>query len=218
MHYANHQVSYINTCILAHSQVINLGHRSFRFYRWTRLWLTLIINTGSDLLFEALESGALTESMMESALKTHLKTLKDATVKQANNSRSPLLVDTLVITLPNYLCGSESPRDFSTVLDYYYELLDEVWPEIRFRYAITEGEAVSTYVTQEFDDLINSIDSEPRKRVFQGMKEGDSKNLLVVDAGGSSLNMETLNLYFKSSGLEKRQSSNGSGWLRGIPP
>lgn len=49
------------------------------------------------------------------------------------------------------------------------------------------------------------------------MKEGDSKNLLIVDARGSSLNIDTLNLYFKSGSLEKRQSSNGLGWLRGIP-
>lgn len=88
--------------------------------------MAYLINTGSDLLFKAVKSGALTESLMERALKSHLKTLKDATIKQANNSRSPLLVDTLIITLPNYLCGSESPRDFSTVLDYYYKLLDEV--------------------------------------------------------------------------------------------
>ncbi|KAG6354083.1 hypothetical protein INS49_005054 [Diaporthe citri] len=66
-----------------------------------------------------------------------------------------------------------------------------------------------------YSDLLYDIDFEKRHRFFEDIVTGPHLNLMVVDGGSSSTNLEVQNSLFKDGQLHSSVSSVGNYWPPG---
>lgn len=96
-------------------------------------------------------------------------------------------------------------------------IMNLVYPEVECRYSVSEGQATVVYATANFDDPVISRIAGARAKLFDKMDKGEEGfNLLVVDGGSSSLNIQVVNLYYEDGKCTKTQTSEGNGWARGM--
>lgn len=171
------------------------------------------------MLLAAIRAKKLTKTGAYSALRAHFLMIKNAAHAQARYLGGN--VTGLVYTFPNHLCEHEHIGDFVKFHKYYDLFLDDVFSEIKpgDRHSISEGQAAALSATEAFDDPQCTIIRTAHRKVFDDLNVADGLNMLVADWGGSSLNLQTLNLYFHEDGhLIKSQQSVGHGWQDGLSP
>ncbi|KAI1733583.1 hypothetical protein F4680DRAFT_454818 [Xylaria scruposa] len=163
---------------------------------------------GSNLL-QAVEDGSVSNNMIDGALIEHFTILYESAVKHAHGQGVRIKV--VILTYPNYLCAREGSDLFDQYMAKYLSLMRDIWDKydgnIEFLTA-SEGQAVAGYVCQKFTDTDN-ISREARfEKLCRGIDKKAGLNLLVVDAGASTLNCQALSVYFDEKGRFLNSMSN----------
>ncbi|KAI0448451.1 hypothetical protein F5B21DRAFT_113037 [Xylaria acuta] len=109
-------------------------------------------------------------------------------IEQANTAK--LIIRTIVLTYPNYLCNNEQKGDFLMYKSFYLELVRPIWSEygqdITFE-MVSEGQAAALYICEPFDDPLSSFSPTRLWRTFEKLNKRDGLNLVVPDSGSSTL-------------------------------
>lgn len=175
----------------------------------------LIHGEDSSALISVLHTGLTTEEAVEDALRQYFKWLKDAAGELCADSSSRYHI--LAVTNPNYFGADEKDRDIDKFFDYYWKWADEFFPYIKERYPVSEGQAICASLTSAFSDAMSSTRVRKLQEVYSNRVSDHSLNLLVVDLGGSSLNLQMQNCEFDKLGrLLRGQSSTGPGIMTGM--
>lgn len=156
----------------------------------------------------------LTSFNMREAIREHLVLLRDQALMAARNSNVRIKV--LCVTYPNYLCDDERTCDFEKYMAFYEALLSEIWVDEQVTIEeASEGQSAAVFFTEDFHDLLG-LNRVQRRRLFRGLDTTDGLNIIVADAGSSSLNLQVQNVYLGADGrITKSQSSVFPGGLKG---
>ncbi|KAI0454747.1 hypothetical protein F5B21DRAFT_503993 [Xylaria acuta] len=148
---------------------------------------------GADLL-AAYEDGLITLTMEEDAVVSHLKLVSSMAAARAK--AASLAITQVVLTYPNFLGEREQDDDFTRYTSYYLSLMRMLWgDEVQF-HTTMEGMSLASYVCEPFHDGLASCDWAEVWRDLSNVPAVLSVNLLIVDMGGSTLNLQLLNLSF----------------------
>lgn len=102
----------------------------------------------------------------------------------------------LVLSYPNYLHTNEGEGDFDKYMDTYIGLLQPIWGDIVIETA-NEGQAIGLYICERFEDPFSDVHRGLRNRVlFDGLSGANGINLVIVDIGSSTLNVQRVTVYF----------------------
>ncbi|KAH8161101.1 hypothetical protein CIB48_g7145 [Xylaria polymorpha] len=120
--------------------------------------------------------------------------LRKAVVEVAENKE--LELKALVLSYPNYLHTNEGEGDFDKYMDTYIGLLQPIWGDIVIETA-NEGQAIGLYICERFEDPFSDVHRGLRNRVlFDGLSGANGINLVIVDIGSSTLNVQRVTVYF----------------------
>ncbi|KAI0385651.1 hypothetical protein F5Y04DRAFT_154080 [Hypomontagnella monticulosa] len=170
---------------------------------------------GNDLL-SACQDGTITREMEEDALRKHLELVRDMAIDKAQ--AGSLKIEKVVLTYPNYLCERERDRDFEHYTSYYLTLMRSLWEDDVQLYTTMEGMSLALYVCEPFEDGLASCNWPEVWRDFGEWHKDSYVNVMVVDMGGSTLNLQLLGLFFDAKNNGKMlncQSSFDPDWKLG---
>ncbi|KAI1421249.1 hypothetical protein F5Y12DRAFT_38789 [Xylaria sp. FL1777] len=178
---------------------------------------TISAMPGGDHLLQAVSECRITPDMEDDVLREHFSLLRDMAIEKANTAK--LVIRTIVLTYPNYLCNNEQKDDFPRYKLYYLELIRPIWSEydqnITFE-MVSEGQAAALYICEPFDDPLYSFSRTRLWRTFEKLNKRDGLNLVVPDSGSSTLNIQLQSVYFDDQGgVCNSQSSVGPRWRTG---
>ncbi|KAI1133248.1 hypothetical protein F5Y10DRAFT_228590 [Nemania abortiva] len=161
---------------------------------------------GGTTLRRAIRSQQINDEKIDNALVQHFDILHKSAHKQA--SEFGVEIKVVVLTYPNYLCAYEKNGDFDRYMEKYLSFMRFVWgDEVKFK-AVSEGQAAAAYICEEFYDSLGSRRGEFRQRdLFRDLDRENGLNLLIVDAGASTLNLQALSAYFSDGQLSKAMSN-----------
>lgn len=128
-------------------------------------------------------------------------------------------IGAIVLTYPNYHAG-EKDNDFDLYMDEYVALLRPIWGSYVLFEAVSEGQAGGLYICEKFEDPFGAASRKKRHdKIFQGLGVGGSElNLVVVDVGTSTINLQGLSVYFKDGDTTEIVASESNvphGWVTG---
>lgn len=150
---------------------------------------TLTNEKGSSQMFRVTQEGKLKKQEMEDATHRYVIWLRDIAENHARKCK--MTIETLSSSFPHYLCKNEGDKDFIKFIKYLDKFANELWPKVKRQYSISEGQAAAVFATNDFDDPIQGVDPDGRRELVEGLgvDESGGLNLLIVDGGGSSLNL-----------------------------
>lgn len=146
-------------------------------------------NGGPDFL-EAVGDRRINHTMIDEAVLEHFTLLRDMAVIQAN--RIKRIIQTIVLSYPNYLWQNEGPDQFQKYFAYMVYIMQIVWGdyaakhgiEINYR-SISEGQAMAVYITELFKDP--HLVREKLLKPFQGVDPKKGVIIVVVDCGSTTI-------------------------------
>ncbi|TGJ82504.1 hypothetical protein E0Z10_g6272 [Xylaria hypoxylon] len=174
---------------------------------------------GGRRLLHKIATGQITADMEDDALCQHFELLREMATK--SEIRKGVSIETVVLTYPNYLCNGEEEDDFDKYSSYYLGLIRPIWmrhkPFIHFEF-VSEGQAAALYVCEPFSDDLPSIDPMAFwKPLIEGQIEHHGLNLVVADAGSSTLNIQVQSVYFDINyNVLSSQSNVDAVWSSGV--
>ncbi|KAF2964848.1 hypothetical protein GQX73_g8729 [Xylaria multiplex] len=170
---------------------------------------------GGVTLLQAVGDGRIDEEQMTKALTQHFQQLREAVVEVAENKG--LELKALVLSYPSYLHSNEGEDDFDKYINTYIDLLRPIWGDIIIETA-NEGQAVGLYICERFEDPFSDVHRGLRNRMlFDGLSRAKGVNLVIVDIGSSTLNLQCVTVYFdEQNEMIKSQSSVLQGSVTGV--
>ncbi|KAK7698825.1 hypothetical protein SLS64_012176 [Diaporthe eres] len=166
---------------------------------------------GKELL-EAIDDGTLSAAAIRSLLSRHFVRLRRMALAQAE--RNQLTITTVILTYPNYLLGN-----FNRYINCYLDLVKPIWgPAVRYR-IMSEGQAAALYIcVPSYSDVRGAVGKQVAD-LFEGLGGDTQAELLVVDSGSSSVNIQSVCVYFDKEGqMSHSQSVARIDQLAGLPP
>ncbi|KAI0506700.1 hypothetical protein F5B22DRAFT_622952 [Xylaria bambusicola] len=162
---------------------------------------------GGRQLLGAVERGSITVAAMEKAVSQHFCLLQRYVLEQARASK--VSIKSIIVTYPNYLASPSQSGDLDRYLEKYFELLCPLWEKgIQFE-TVSEGQAAATYICERYEDPFSSSCRKKRhETLFKDLDLDLGLNLLVVDVGASTLNLQAMNVYFTVEGEIIDSTSN----------
>ncbi|KAI0097200.1 hypothetical protein GGR51DRAFT_566746 [Nemania sp. FL0031] len=161
---------------------------------------------GGTALLKALTTRRVTGEKIDDLLLQHFNLLHRAAISQTKEFDVTIRV--VVFTYPNYLCTSESKEYFNKYMDKYLSLMRSVWgDEVKFE-TVSEGHAATAYICEKFRNVTGTKNEYLHKEIFKGLDIQNGLNLLVVDAGASTLNLQAVSAYFSDDGQLSKTMSN----------
>lgn len=152
--------------------------------------------------------------MEKDVLKTHFRHIRKAAIAKAANCSPPLRITKVILTVPNYL-----EVDFSRFMDCYLELMRPIWGDDLCPSWISEGQAVVLSLCASYQDPAGSYRRRDlAEELYGDLPTGESAmlNLVVVDGGSSSLNLQVQSVYLDSErNIVNSQSNVRSDWHTG---
>ncbi|KAL2272533.1 hypothetical protein FJTKL_06330 [Diaporthe vaccinii] len=153
---------------------------------------------GPVLLDAIRDAKLIRPEMIKRALTRHFQRLRRMALLQAGSNR--VRIRTIVVTYPNYVFENEGSKDFDRFLDTYLSILLPVWgPDVKFR-VTSEGQAVALYVCVPFFDTVRGTIRQQIKALFEGLDKTSYINLMIVDQGSSSMNIQSVCIWFDEDG------------------
>ncbi|CAJ2503096.1 Uu.00g104900.m01.CDS01 [Anthostomella pinea] len=152
----------------------------------------------------------------QAGLLEHFKLLYDSAIAAAAGQK--VTIRSVVLTYPNYLCPSNyHSGSFETYLDTYIGLMRSIWADDMHIETASEGQAAAIYICEPYHDVYGTDSQEERHRtLFADLDKQKGLNLLVVDTGASTLNVQCMTVYFDEKGdICNSQSNVPSGWVTG---
>lgn len=139
---------------------------------------------GGDLV-HILSSAEVTASKIDDVLQQHFSILQRSALKQAESRQVRIKV--VILTYPNYLCPREGCNYFDKYIEKYLQIMRSVWGDAIKYQTASEGQAAAAYICSRFDDPVSTSREQRNAELFRGLSCGTELNLLVVDAGASTL-------------------------------
>ncbi|KAK6220634.1 hypothetical protein LQW54_002079 [Pestalotiopsis sp. IQ-011] len=160
-----------------------------------------------------------TERMIDAVVRENFSSLRDEAIRKVEQSAQSMVINKVIFTYPNYL-PEEKHGDFEKWWNYVCSRWMDVWrpqyPNIAIHGA-SEGQAIGCYITATFQDQADCITRGQLKTKLGVSRRYSLQPVLVVDAGGSSVNVQNVVLKFEESGeLECIQSSYVYGAKSGV--
>lgn len=161
---------------------------------------------GKNLVQVLANNAQITSDKIDTILRQHFAILHKSAIAKAQSCKVTIKV--VVLTYPNYLCPREGYRYFDKYIEKYIALVRSIWGDtVRYETA-SEGQAAAAYICAQFDDPITTSHDQRNAKLFQGLRQGTELNLLVVDGGASTLNYQSLSVYFSEDGKLLNSMSN----------
>lgn len=107
-----------------------------------------------------------------------------------------LRIKKVVLIYSNYLCEQECDQDFERYMSYYLVLMHSLWQDYIQLYITMEGMALALYVCEPHEDVLASCNWSKLWRELGQWDKQSQVNVLIVDMGGSTLNLQLLCLFF----------------------
>ncbi|KAI0417660.1 hypothetical protein F5X98DRAFT_363596 [Xylaria grammica] len=169
---------------------------------------------GGVTLLQAVSDGRIEDEQMTKALTQHFQQLREAVVRVAENKG--LKLKALVLSYPSYLHSNEGKDDFDMYMNTYMGLLQPIWGDIIMETA-NEGQAIGLYICERFEDPFSDVHRGLRNRMlFDGLSGANGINLVIVDIGSSTLNLQRVTVYFNDQNeMIGSQSSVPQGSVTG---
>ncbi|RWA10336.1 hypothetical protein EKO27_g4769 [Xylaria grammica] len=170
---------------------------------------------GGVTLLQAVSDGRIEDEQMTKALTQHFQQLREAVVRVAENKG--LKLKALVLSYPSYLHSNEGKDDFDMYMNTYMGLLQPIWGDIIMETA-NEGQAIGLYICERFEDPFSDVHRGLRNRMlFDGLSGANGINLVIVDIGSSTLNLQRVTVYFDDQNeMIGSQSSVPQGSVTGV--
>ncbi|KAI0976440.1 hypothetical protein F4678DRAFT_225636 [Xylaria arbuscula] len=169
-----------------------------------------------DLLYT---KKTITDDMIDVVVGAHFQRLRDQAIHRAQSMWVPGKITQVNITYPNYM-PNESEEDFEKWKSYCLPRWTSLWHEIDPNtklYSASEGQAAAVYVCRKFNDSAGHFDRRKLWRSIGLPSPNKGVPIMVVDGGGSSVNIQHMTMYFDEQGQFMRsQAICGPEWLPGV--
>ncbi|KAF3025730.1 hypothetical protein E8E14_014331 [Neopestalotiopsis sp. 37M] len=161
---------------------------------------------GGEEFYSVYSSYLVTDDIIDDIVREHFVNLRDEAIKKTKEQMNlRLVIDKVILTHPNYL-PHEGGDDFYRWTDYVEWIWTQVWDEhnmnIQF-HCISEGQSIGSYISARFDHTATDF---TRGKLWKELNLPGKYHgfpmfpILVIDAGGSSVNIQHIVLKFDSSG------------------
>ncbi|KAF7539906.1 hypothetical protein G7054_g1756 [Neopestalotiopsis clavispora] len=169
---------------------------------------------GGEELLNGIAKSTINIDMMEAALSEHFRELQRNVCEQAEEQE--LNVEHIVLSYPHYLLRNGGQKETDKYMSYYTRLMQRIWGEhIQFN-SVKEGFALSLYLSEPFDEGTSFLSRKALSKLYSKVDRTQGLNLVIIDMGGSSMNIQTISLYYGTDGqFICSQANESPDWCEG---